>query len=235
MTSAARTSAELVLGGATSWWCFSTLQPMLAIAASISSACPARILTAAPGSSRPWCRCGGRDCRLVVGVGVGREFDGVELEAGVVGIGLERTSSKTKNSASGPKKMVSPMPHRLDHSPRPSWRCRAGRGCRARRSVGSSTSQNSDQRGLGEERIDARGAGPASGHVGLVDRLPAGDRGAVEHLAFGEGVFVRSSTSKVTCCHLPRGSVKRKSTYFTSLSLIIFRHLWRSSWNAFPF
>jgi hypothetical protein len=29
-------------------------------------------------------------------------------------------------------------------------------------------------------------------------------------------------TSNVTCCHLPRGSVKRKSTYFTSLSLIIF-------------
>src|SRR3954449_6850456 len=31
-----------------------------------------------------------------------------------------------------------------------------------------------------------------------------------------------NDTSKVTCCHLPRGSVKRKSTYFTSLSLIIF-------------
>src|SRR5262249_12736195 len=29
-------------------------------------------------------------------------------------------------------------------------------------------------------------------------------------------------TSKVTCCHLPRGSVNRKSTYFTSLSAIIF-------------
>ena len=29
-------------------------------------------------------------------------------------------------------------------------------------------------------------------------------------------------TSNVTCCHLPRGSVNRKSTYFTSLSLIIF-------------
>src|SRR5580700_11372863 len=27
--------------------------------------------------------------------------------------------------------------------------------------------------------------------------------------------------SKVTCCHLPRGSVNRKSAYFTSLSLII--------------
>src|SRR6266481_4426465 len=29
--------------------------------------------------------------------------------------------------------------------------------------------------------------------------------------------------SKVTCCHLPRGSVKRKSAYLTSFSLIIFR------------
>src|ERR1700720_2668118 len=28
-------------------------------------------------------------------------------------------------------------------------------------------------------------------------------------------------TSKVTCCHLPRGSVKRRSTYFTSWSLRI--------------
>src|SRR5215470_13211470 len=37
---------------------------------------------------------------------------------------------------------------------------------------------------------------------------------------------VSSSTvlmSTVTCCHLPRGSVKRKSAYFTSLSLINFR------------
>src|SRR5579872_6834228 len=29
--------------------------------------------------------------------------------------------------------------------------------------------------------------------------------------------------SKVTCCHLPRGSVKRRSTYLTSLSLIALR------------
>src|SRR5215467_9821857 len=29
--------------------------------------------------------------------------------------------------------------------------------------------------------------------------------------------------SVVTCCHFPRGSVKRKSQYFTSLSLISFR------------
>src|SRR5580658_4919618 len=32
-----------------------------------------------------------------------------------------------------------------------------------------------------------------------------------------------SDWSKVTCCHLPRGSVKRKSTYLTSLSLIALR------------
>src|SRR6185312_6222284 len=31
-----------------------------------------------------------------------------------------------------------------------------------------------------------------------------------------------SEASKVTCCHLPRGSVKRKSTYLTSLSFINF-------------
>src|SRR5438445_1824679 len=30
-------------------------------------------------------------------------------------------------------------------------------------------------------------------------------------------------TSKVTCCALPRGSVKRRSRYFTSLSLVDFR------------
>src|SRR6476620_425182 len=30
-------------------------------------------------------------------------------------------------------------------------------------------------------------------------------------------------TSKVTCCHLPRGSVNRKSTYLMSLSLIALR------------
>ena len=40
------------------------------------------------------------------------------------------------------------------------------------------------------------------------------------NVAFHDDVLM--PTSKVTCCHLPRGSVKRKSTYFTSLSLISF-------------
>src|ERR1700749_1039948 len=31
-----------------------------------------------------------------------------------------------------------------------------------------------------------------------------------------------SDWSKVTCCHLPRGSVNLRSTYFTSLSLTCF-------------
>src|SRR5215208_6875290 len=41
--------------------------------------------------------------------------------------------------------------------------------------------------------------------------------------------------SKVTCCHLPRGSVKRKSTYFTSLSFIIFRTSLAVVMGSIPF
>src|SRR5579863_9590699 len=40
--------------------------------------------------------------------------------------------------------------------------------------------------------------------------------------------------SKVTCCHLPRGSVKRKSAYFTSLSLISFKTSWAVVIAWFP-
>src|SRR3984885_5233890 len=42
-------------------------------------------------------------------------------------------------------------------------------------------------------------------------------------------------TSKVTCCHLPRGSVKRKSTYFTSLSLINFMTFFGVVMECVPF
>src|ERR1700722_18431047 len=42
-------------------------------------------------------------------------------------------------------------------------------------------------------------------------------------------------TSNVTCCHLPRGSVKRKSTYFTSLSLIIFMTFFGVVMECVPF
>src|SRR5215510_10488660 len=42
-------------------------------------------------------------------------------------------------------------------------------------------------------------------------------------------------TSKVTCCHFPRGSVNRKSTYLTSLSLIIFITFLAVVIEHFPF
>src|SRR5262245_40881986 len=41
--------------------------------------------------------------------------------------------------------------------------------------------------------------------------------------------------SKVTCCHLPRGSVKRKSAYLTSLSLIIFMTFLAVVMECIPF
>src|ERR1700704_4930097 len=41
--------------------------------------------------------------------------------------------------------------------------------------------------------------------------------------------------SKVTCCHLPRGSVKRKSAYLTSLSLISFRTSFAVVIDCIPF
>src|SRR5262250_607872 len=41
--------------------------------------------------------------------------------------------------------------------------------------------------------------------------------------------------SKVTCCHLPRGSVKRKSAYLTSLSLINLRTSLAVVMDCIPF
>ena len=56
----------------------------------------------------------------------------------------------------------------------------------------------------------------------LIARQPA-----IEEPSNGRPSAIASSSisvwSKVTCCHLPRVSVKRRSTYLTSLSLIAFR------------
>src|SRR6202167_2198059 len=41
--------------------------------------------------------------------------------------------------------------------------------------------------------------------------------------------------SNVTCCHLPRGSVNRKSAYLTSLSLIIFMTVFGVVMVCIPF
>ena len=94
---------------------------------------------------------------FVVGVGIGRKFDRVELEAGVVGVGAILHVVEHEELGLRAEEDGVADAHRLDHGFGAAWRCRADRGCRARRSVGSSTSQTSDKRRLGEERIDAGG------------------------------------------------------------------------------
>ena len=95
-----------------------------------------------------------------------------------------------KNSASGPKNTASPMPDRLH----------VGFGLlggRARVAVvglagrGFDDVADDDQAGLGRERVHHRRVRVQhQDHVGLVDRLPAGDRGAVEHDAVAEHVLI---------------------------------------------
>ena len=154
-------------------------------------ACPARSPAAEPGSSRPWCRCGGRGCRPRKSVSqlVGSSIES-SLKPVLYGSALKLTSSNTKNSASGPKKIVSPTP--VDFTIGLGLLGDAARIAVVGLAGGRLEHVADDrQRGLGEERIDAGGRRIRHQvHVGLVDRLPAGDRGAVEHRAFGEGLLV---------------------------------------------
>ena len=127
---------------------------------------------------------------LVFGVGIGREFDGVEPEAGVVG--LRGILDVVEDEELG----LRPEEHRVAdaHALTMAFGLL---GDAARIAVvglaGGRLEHVADerQRRLGEERIDAGGRRVRHQvHVGFVDRLPAGDRGAVEHLAFGERVFL---------------------------------------------
>ena len=59
-------------------------------------------------------------------------------------------------------------------------------------------------------------------HIGLVDGLPAGNRGAIEQNAFVKASSSMACSHMARCCSLPRGSVKRTSMYSTSFSSIIF-------------
>ena len=126
---------------------------------------------------------------FILGVGVGREFDRVELEAGLVGLGgifdvVEDEELGFRTEEDGVADA-----HRLDHA-------LGLLGDAARIAVvglaGGRLEHVADerQRRLGEERIDDGGCRVRhQAHVGLVDRLPSRDRRAVEHLAFGEGLF----------------------------------------------
>ena len=112
-----------------------------------------------------------------------------ELEAGVVGIGPVLDVVEHEELGFGSEEDGVADARRLDHA-------LGLLGDAARVAVvglaGGRLEHVADQhqRGLGEERIDGRGRRIRhQAHVGLVDRLPAGDRGAVEHLAFGKGLL----------------------------------------------
>ena len=127
---------------------------------------------------------------LVIGVAVGRQLGGVELEAGVVGVGHELHVVEDEELG-----LRADIDRVAD-----AGRLQEGLGLlgdAARVAVvglaGRRLEDVADdrQRGGREERIDAgRGRVRHQGHVEFVDRLPAGDRGAVEHDAVGEHVLV---------------------------------------------
>ena len=127
---------------------------------------------------------------LVVGAVVGRQFGRVELEAGVVGIGL--VPDVVEHEELGFRADIDRVAD--------AFRLHVGLGLLGGGAriavVGLAGDRLEDvaqdhHRRLREERIhvDRVGVGHED-HVGLVDRLPAGDRRAVEHHAVGEHVLV---------------------------------------------
>ena len=127
---------------------------------------------------------------FIFGVGIDRQFRRVQLEAGVVGRGLVADVVEHEEFGFGSEEHGVADAHRLDHGFR-----LLGHAARVA-VVGLAGGRlqhvaGDDHGGLREERIDRRGDGIGhQAHVGFVDRLPAGDRRAVEHGAFGEDVFV---------------------------------------------
>ena len=160
---------------------------------------------------------------LIFGVRVDRQFRRVELEAGVVGRGLEAHVVEHEEFGFRSEENGVADAHRLDHGL--GLLGHAARvavvglaGGRLQHVAGD------DHGGLREERIDRRGDGSGIRHMS--DSLIAFQPAIDEPSNIRPSAKVSSSimpTSNVTCCHLPRGSVKRRSTYLTSLSLIDFR------------
>ena len=141
---------------------------------------------------------------LVVGAVVGRQFGGVELEAGVVGIGL--VLDVVEHEELGFRADNRWCRRRLPTSgrPRPSWRCRAGRGCRARRRPGRGCRR-------GRPASTARRTGryatvSGSGISTMSDSLIAFQPAIEEPSNMMPSANMSSSTSTtsiVTCCSLP--------------------------------
>src|SRR5882757_2788496 len=145
------------------------------------------------------------------------------LKPVLYGVDEKRTSSNTKNSASGPKNTVSPTP--IDFTMASAFLAMP-RGSRLYGSpvVGSSTSQVMTM--VVSAKNGSIVAETGSGIRHMSDSLIAFQPAIEEPSNIVPSAKMSSSimlTSNVTCCHLPRGSVKRRSTYLTSLSLIDFR------------
>ena len=105
------------------------------------------------------------------------------------GVRSYETSSKTKNSASGPKYAVSAIPVSTRYA---SARLATSRGSRSygSRVSGSSTPQMQRQRRHARERVERRRRRVREQqHVRLGDALPAADRRAVEAEALVEGLL----------------------------------------------
>ena len=176
---------------ATSWWCFSTLTPILAMAASISERMSC---TEFLGRHREVAGLGAdavaEIAALVFGPGVDRQFDLVEPEAGVVGLG--RIAHVVEHEELGLRAERDGVadPHRLHHA---LGLAGDAAGVAVVGLSGGRLEHVAHQRqgGLGEERVDAGRTGVRhQAHVELVDRLPARDRGAVEHLALRERLLL---------------------------------------------
>ncbi len=127
---------------------------------------------------------------FIVRVGVDRQLHRIELEAGVVRAGRVFHVVEDEELGLGPEIDRIADAQALDQAFGLSGdRARiAGVGLAGQR---LQRIADQDHRRFREERVDAGALGVGHElHVGLVDRLPAGDGGAVEHDAFAEGVLV---------------------------------------------
>ena len=127
---------------------------------------------------------------LVGGIGIGGQFDRIDLEAGVVGLGREAHVVEYEELGLGAEEYRVADAGRLEIG-------LGFLGDAARIAViglaagGIENVAVDDHRRGREERVHAgRGRVGHQRHVGLVDRPPTGDRGAVEHEPFRESVFV---------------------------------------------
>src|SRR5262249_16876218 len=126
---------------------------------------------------------------LIRGVGIDRQLDGIEPGADIVRVRLVANVIEHEELGLGTEEHGVADAPRLDQA-----LGLAGDAARVA-IVGLAGGRlehvaYQNQGGFGIERVDAGGGRIRHQvHVGLVDRLPAGDRGAIEHDAFGEGVF----------------------------------------------